>query len=314
LSRMARVVFLGTPQFGVPVLEALARQHQVVAVVTQPDRSGGRGKAQLYVPAVKQVAVAHGLKIMQPASLRRDREAIEFLRQADADLFVLAAFGQILRPEVLAIPRHGCIGVHASLLPRLRGAAPIARAILSGEECTGVTLMLTDPGMDTGPIIAQQAIVIAPDDTADSLTTRLAALGANLVIETIPAWLAGAIVPRPQDDTQATLAPPIAKAEGAIDWQRPAVELDRIVRAFTPWPGAFSHYAGKVLKLIRVRPLPEWRGDLPVGTVLDVSGGVAVVTAKGLLILDTVQLEGRKALEARQFARGQRGFVGSLLH
>jgi methionyl-tRNA formyltransferase len=310
---MARVVFLGTPAFGVPVLEALVRHHEVVAVVTQPDRVAGRGRAQYQIPAVKQCAEAHGLRVLQPISLRRDKEVVAALRQAEADLFVIAAFGQILRPDVLGIPRHGCIGVHASLLPRLRGAAPIARAILQGEHETGITLMLTDAGMDTGASIAQRRLPIVLDDATETLSHKLAHLGAELLIETLPAWLAGQIVAQPQDDALATLAPPIDKAEGIIVWQRTAQEIDCQIRAFTPWPGAFSHLEGKTLKIVRAHPLLATDQTLPPGTVIESPEGIGVVTGQGILVLDVVQLEGKKALDAHQFARGQRRFVGSLL-
>ena len=310
---MARAVFLGTPRFAAPALRALAREHELTLVVTQPDRAGGRGRHQLYVPAVKQVAEELGLRVLQPRSLRRDREALQALREARADVFVLAAFGQILRPEVLAIPRRGCVGIHASLLPRYRGAAPIAAAILQGEEETGVTLMLTDAGMDTGPIIAQQRLPIAEDDTTETLGDRLADLGAELLSATLPAWLAGEIVPRPQHEAEATCAPPLEKAQGLIDWQRSALQLARQVRAFSPWPGAFTSCRSVPLKVLRARPIPFWpRADAP-GTVVEAHEAIGVVTGEGLLVLEVVQLAGKKPLEARVFARGQHGFVGNVL-
>ncbi len=310
---MARVVFLGTPEYAVPVLGALAEAHEVVLVVTQPDRSAGRGRRQIYVPAVKQVAEALGLRTVQSRSLRRDRQTLEALREARAEVFVLAAYGQILRPEVLAIPPRGCIGVHASLLPKLRGAAPIAAAILRGEEQTGVTLMLTDAGMDTGPIIAQRPLSIAPDDTTETLTDRLARLGAELLLETLPAWLAGEIVPRPQDEAAATYAPPLEKAQGLIDWRSSALQISRQVRACTPWPEAYTHYHEMPLKVLRARPIPLWSRESAPGTVVETHEALGVVTGEGLLVLELVQLAGKKPLEARQFARGQHGFVGSVL-
>lgn len=310
---MARVVFMGTPEFGVPVLEALARQHEVAMVVTQPDRAAGRGRQQMAASAVKQAAMALGLPILQPASLRRDTAAVEALRQVGAEVLVIAAFGQILRPNVLAIPPRGCIGVHASLLPKYRGAAPIAAAILNGESETGVTLMLTDAGMDTGAIIAQASLTIAPDDTTATLSARLARLGADLLIETLPAWLAGEITPRPQDDALATAAPPIDKSQGRIDWRRSAAEIDRMIRAYTPWPGAFCLCEGKSLKVLRARPWPDWQGDAQPGVVLQTERGLGVATGEGLLLLDQLQLEGKKALDARPFAQGRRGFIQSIL-
>ena len=310
---MARIVFFGTPRFGVPVLEALVQHHQVVAVVTQPDRAAGRGRALFAAPAVKQAALVHGLKVLQPISLRRDTEVLAWLHQMEADLFVIAAFGQILRPNVLAIPRHGCIGVHASLLPRWRGAAPIAAAILHGDAETGVSLMLTDAGMDTGPVIAQKRVPISQEDTTETLSETLSHVGAELLIETLPAWLAGNITPTPQEDSLATYAPMMNKADGIIDWQRPSEEIDRQLRAFTPWPGASTRYLGKSLRILRARPLPDCGPVGIPGTVVRSAQGVAVVTGRGLLLLEMVQLEGKKGVAAEDFTRGQRQFMGSVL-
>lgn len=310
---MARIVFLGTPQFAAPILESLIQAHEVVAVVTQPDRVAGRGRSRVNAPAVKAVAEAHALRVLQPDSLRRDRLAIGVLREAKADLFVLASFGQILPQKVLDIPRFGCLGVHASLLPLLRGAAPIPAAILHGCEQSGITLMLTDAGMDTGPIVAQRSLTLAPDETTGTLTERLSCLGAQLLLETIPQWLAGEITPRRQTESQATHAPPIDPAEGLLDWQRQAAELFRRVRAFTPWPGAYTYYRGKMLKIIKSHPCPHWRGESVVGTVVAAEDGLGVATGEGLLALDAVQLAGKKVLATSEFVRGQRGFVGSVL-
>lgn len=310
---MARVVFLGTPSFGVPVLEALVRHHEVVAVVTQPDRPAGRGRRTLEAPEVKLAAQRHALRVLQPTSLRRDREVVRALREVGADVFVLAAFGQILRQEVLDIPPHGCIGVHASLLPKYRGAAPIAAAILHCERETGITLMRTDAGMDTGDIIAQEALAIAPDDTTETLTERLAHLGARLVIETLPAWLAGEIEPRPQDEAEATLAPMISREDARIDWRRSAREIDCLIRAYTPWPGAYTTLDGQILKVLRAHPAPDGDVGEPPGTVVEAGRAISVQTGEGMLVLDEVQLAGRKAVDAAAFARGRRGFVGSVL-
>lgn len=310
---MARVVFLGTPSFGVPVLEALVQHHEVVAVVTQPDRPAGRGRKRVVAPEVKVAAARHGLRILQPDTLRRDREAVAALREAGADVFVLAAYGQILRQEVLDIPPHGCIGVHASLLPRWRGAAPIAAAILHCETETGVTLMLTDAGMDTGDIIAQEAMPIAADDTTETLSERLAHLGARMVIDALPAWLAGEIAPRPQDDSRATIAPMISREDARIDWARSAREIDCFIRAYTPWPGAYTTLNDQVLKVVRAHPAADSGGEASPGTVVAIGRAVGVQTGEGALVLDTVQLAGRKATDTAAFARGHRGFVGSVL-
>ena len=320
---MARLVFMGTPQFGVPILEALATTHDVVAVVTQPDRVAGRGRSRRRAPAVKLAAQSLRVRVLQPASLRRDSEVVAALRQARGDVFIVAAFGQMIPTEVLAIPPHGCIGVHASLLPKLRGAAPVAAAILRGEQETGVTLMLTDAGMDTGPIIAQRRLAIAPADTTETLSHKLSHLGAELLTETLPGWLAGGIEPRPQDEAQATYAPRITKSEGAIDWTRTATDIDRKIRAYTPWPGAYTSYRGKPLRILRARGISlrstasailSSPGEHQVpGAVVQCDRDVAVVTGSGVLVLQEVQLAGKRAMDARAFARGQRAWVGSVL-
>ncbi len=311
--RMARIVFFGTPEYGVPVLEALVHHHKVVVVVTQPDRPAGRGRV-LHVPPVKQAALAHGLEVLQPASLRREKTVIQRLCEARADVFVLAAFGQILRADLLAIPPHGCVGVHASLLPKYRGAAPVAAVLLAGESETGITLMDTDAGVDTGPIIAQRAIPIAPEDTSETLALKLSHLGAELLVEVLPAWLGGGIAARPQDEALASYAPALETAQGEIDWQRSALEIDRHIRAYTPWPGAYTRFNGVRLKLLRALPLPDCGQAGAPGTVAqNDAGGVGVVTGEGLLLLEEIQLAGKRATDAQAFARGQRHFVGSTL-
>jgi len=262
---------------------------------------------------VKVAAESSDVAVLQPVRLRRNKEVVRTLRELDADLFVVAAFGQIIPAQILAIPPHGCIGVHASLLPKLRGAAPIAAAILQGDKDTGVTLMLTDAGIDTGPIIAQRHLTVAPRDTTETLSRKLSHLGADLLIETLPGWLAGDIEPRPQDDAQATYAPMIAKSDGAIDWTRAAVDIDRMIRAFTPWPGAYTAYGGKILKILKAHPLPSERGGKAPGTVIESEGEIAVATGQDQLALDVVQLAGKRAMNIDVFTRGQRAFVGSVL-
>jgi methionyl-tRNA formyltransferase len=309
---MARVVFLGTPDYGVHVLSALIEHHEVLAVVTQPDRAAGRGRQRASVPPVKRYAMEHGLRVLQPERLSRDREAVALLRTLGAELFVLAAYGQILREEVLSIPPSGVVGVHASLLPRHRGAAPVAAAILAGDSETGVTLMDTDAGMDTGGIIAQRAIPISSDDTTETLTRRLAPVGAELMIETLSAWLNGEIEPQPQDDTKASYAPPLAPHQALIDWGRPAIEIERLVRAFNPWPGAATTWQSRPLKVLAAHVAGD-RQSVPPGTIVEAGGRVAVATGDGLLVLDEVQPAGRRPMEAVAFARGQREFTGRVL-
>jgi len=308
---MTRIVFMGTPEFAVPALDALADAHQVVGVITQPDRPAGRGR-RLAPSPVKQVALERGLSLSQPHSLRTP-EAVAQLSAWKPDVIVVAAFGQILPQDVLGLPPHGCLNVHGSLLPHWRGAAPVAAAILAGDEVTGVTIMQMDAGLDTGPVLAQREETILPDDTQATLEKRLAYLGAELLVETLSAYLAGNLLPRPQPEEGATYAGQLRKEDGLLDWSRPAVELDRQVRAFTPWPGAFTTWRGQRLKVLRVVPLPEWHGDAPPGTVIVLADGVVVATGEGALRLEEVQLAGKRPMDIAPFLRGQRDFAGSAL-
>ncbi|NLX37091.1 MAG: methionyl-tRNA formyltransferase [Chloroflexi bacterium] len=310
---MARVVFFGTPEFALPALRALINAHEVVAVVTQPDRKVGRGRRRLETPPVKALAQTQGIEVLQPERLRRDRDALERLCALEADVFVLAAYGQILPQSVLETAPHGCIGVHASLLPLLRGAAPIARAILEGHEHTGITLMLTDAGMDTGPIIAQAELEIDTRETTATLTTRLAALGAALLGDTLPAWLRGELKPRPQDDCLASQAPPISRQEAAIDWSQRAVAIDRQVRAFDPWPGAYTTLHGQLLKILAASVSTASPGGEEPGTVLALADNIGVATGKGVLQLERLQLAGKRAMDAAALARGRDDLIGARL-
>ena len=308
---MGRLVFMGTPEFAVPVLEALIGRYEIVAVVTQPDRRARRGR-KLEASSVKVVALAHDLSVLQPPSLRQP-DAVAELRALAPDVIVVAAYGQILPAEVLAIPPRSCLNVHASLLPRYRGAAPVAAAILAGEEETGVTIMLMDEGMDTGAILSQATCSISPQDTRESLSARLAQLGTDLLVDTLPRWLAGGIEPQPQDHSQATYCRIIAKDDGLIDWSQSAVEIWLRSRAYYPWPGTYTHWRGKLLKVLRAEVLPQWSGEGEPGQVMALDEGLAVATGEGALLLGEVQLAGKRALSAKDFARGQRDFVGSVL-
>ncbi|HIE38512.1 MAG TPA: methionyl-tRNA formyltransferase [Anaerolineales bacterium] len=308
---MTRIVFMGSPDFAVPSLKALARAHRVVGVVTQPDRPAGRGSL-LRPPSVKVVAQALGLPLYQPRSLR-DPEAQDHLTAWGPEVIVVAAFGQILPPAVLDLPPHGCVNLHASLLPRWRGAAPIAAAILAGDEITGVTVMRMDAGVDTGPILARREEPIRPDDTTDTLSERLARLAADLIVETLPPYLAGALLPQPQPEEGVTHCRMLKKEDGWLDWTRPAVELDRRVRAMTPWPGAFTTWWGQRLKVLRAIPLPDWRGSESPGTVIPLGDGAAVVTGEGALRLLEVQRAGKKALPIAAFLHGRPDFLGAVL-
>ena len=309
---MTRVVFMGTPEFSVPSLAVLvARGYDVVGVVTQPDRPSGRGR-KLEPSPVKRFAVEHGLAVLQPETLRAP-EAVAELAALRPDVIVVAAFGQILRPAVLALPPHGCVNVHASLLPRWRGAAPVQAAILAGDQVTGNTIMLMDEGMDTGAVLSQAALAIHPEETAGILTERLSQHGAELLADTLPRWLAGELAPQPQDNGLATLCRPVRKEQGVIDWSRPAVEIADAVRAYNPWPGASSSWNDLAIKVVKGSALAGEALGTPPGVVLERQGAVVVVTGDGFLQLDIVQLAGRNPTSIGDFVRGQRGFVGSVL-
>src|SRR5258705_8934923 len=252
---MIKVVFMGSPDFALPSLRALANVYDVVGVVTQPDRASGRGRV-LKSPPVKLLARELDVPIIQPEKLRTP-EAMEHLRAWNPDLIVVAAFGQILRKDVLDLPRYGCINVHASLLPRWRGAAPINAAILHGDEEIGVTIMKMDAGLDTGPMLAQRSIRLTREDTAGSVTETLSHLGADLFIETLPDYLSGKIQPVPQPEEGVTYAPMLKKEEGQLDFTHPPDELERRVRAFNPWPGAFMDFDGAFLKIHRANVAEE---------------------------------------------------------
>ena len=298
-----RVVFMGSPDFALRSLCALQKTHQVVGVITQPDRASGRGRA-LKSPPVKELALELNLPLIQPEKLCQP-EAMEQLRLWNPDLIVLAAFGQILKPDVLDLPRYGCINVHASLLPRWRGAAPVNAAILHGDEETGVTIMKMDAGLDTGPILTQRAIRLTPDDTAGSVFESLSRLGADLLIESLHDYLSGKIIPRPQPEHGVTYAPMLKKEEGLLDFTHSAEELERRVRAFNPWPGAFMQVDGALLKIHRAH---AEAGNESAGSRLIYRNQLAVGAGSGLLILDEVQPAGKKSMSGTAFLSGARGW------
>lgn len=302
---------MGTPQFAVPALNVLATKHQLVGIVTQPDRGAGRGR-ELRPSPVKKEALARDVPVYQPWSLR-SAEGVSRLAGWRPEVIVVAAFGQILSPEVLELPPYGCLNVHASLLPRWRGAAPVAAAILAGDELTGVTIMKMDAGLDTGPILAQREEPIRSDDTRATLMERLSYVGAELLAETLPAYLAGELHTQPQDDDKATFADRLRKEDGELDWARSAVQLDQKIRAFTPWPGTFTFWRGSRLKVLKASPLPDWEGGAAPGTVVELEEGAAVATGEGALCLEQIQLAGKQAMPIEPFLRGRRDFVGSQL-
>src|SRR6266498_5263299 len=304
VRRTATLVFMGSPDFALSTLKALAQQYEVVGVVTQPDRASGRGR-ELKSPPVKLLAQELNIPVIQPEKLRQP-EAMEQLRAWNPELIVVAAFGQILRKDVLYLPRFGCINVHASLLPRWRGAAPINAAILNGDEETGITIMKMDVGLDTGPILTQRSIALTRDDTAGSVFETLSHLGANLLIETLPDYLSGKIQPMPQPEEGVTYAPMLKKEEGHLDFNHSVDELERRVRAFNPWPGAFMDFDGTLLKIHRAH---VEAGKAEVGQRLIYRDQPAVGAAGGLLILDDVQPAGKKSMSGKSLLAGARHWV-----
>ncbi len=304
-----RIVFMGTPEFAVPSLERLIQsQYQVVAVYTQPGRGAGRGRGLKFSP-VEKIALAQGLPLVQPRSLKLPEE-MERLASFHPDVVIVAAFGQLLPQGVLDLPPLGCINVHPSLLPQHRGPSPVSAAILAGDEITGVTIMLMDAGLDTGPVIAQVQGPISADDTRGSLSAKLAQSGAELLEATLPLWLHHRLTPQPQDEGKATFSRLISKGEGEIDWRLSAIEICRRVRAFQPWPGCYTRWRGQQLKVIEAVPL---EGVLEPGRVISLEAGVGVGASSGVVELRRVQIEGRKALPMAEFLRGQRDFLGALL-
>jgi methionyl-tRNA formyltransferase len=300
-----RVVFFGTPEFAVPTLEALLQsRHHVVGVVTQPDRPRGRGQKMSPSP-VKVVAVAAGLPVLQPERLK-EPGFIESLTALGGDLGVVAAYGKILTDAVLAIPRLGLINVHASLLPRYRGAAPVHRAIIAGEVETGVTIMRVVKALDAGAMIATVHRAIGPDDTSDEVERDLGRLGAQLLVETTDALASGTAVETPQDDAAATYAHRLTKDDGIIDWSRPAEDVHNLVRGLHPWPHAFTFLTGARLILHRsTLASAATKSDLPPGTIVEAHGNrLLVATGRGLLQVIRIQAEGKRPMSVRDFLAG----------
>ncbi len=298
-----RIVFMGTPDFSVPVLEALVQEgHEVVQVVTQPDKPKGRGKSVLMTP-VKEKALALGLPVWQPERIRRP-EAVEQLKELAPDVIVVVAFGQILSRQVLDIPRLGCVNVHASLLPKYRGAAPIQWAILDGETCTGVTTMLMDEGIDTGNMLEKLEVPIAPDETGGSLHDKLSRAGAELIRSTLRRLEAGTLVPEPQTEEGTCYARMLTKTMGDIDWNMDAAAIERLIRGLNPWPSAYTHLDGRTLKIWKAQ-VQEGNPEGVCGQIVETGrDSISVKTGNGVLVLQEVQLEGKKRMDAGAFLRG----------
>jgi methionyl-tRNA formyltransferase len=317
-----RIIFFGSPEFALPSLDALVEgPHHVVGVVTQPDRPAGRGHAPA-PPPVKLAALQYGLPIFQPERVS-EPEPVERLRSLDPDVFIVAAYGQILRQRLLDVPELGCLNVHASLLPRHRGASPIAAAILAGDEVTGITIMEMERGLDTGPMVARVEEPISPFDTTGTLEPRLARAGASLLAETLEAWASGDIQAERQDDSLATYALQIKREDALLDWTEAAAGLWRRVRAYNPWPVAYTLWRGEQLRVLEAWPIESRTDDVP-GTVLPVTSlpseagaereqTFAVQTGDGALAVRRLQRQGKRPMSGLEFLRGQRDFVGSQL-
>lgn len=307
-----KVVFMGTPDFAVGTLEAIIEAgHEVVLVVTQPDKPKGRSGA-LQFPPVKECAVAHGIEVFQPTKIRLE-ENVEFLRKYEADIFVVAAFGQILPKSILDMPKYGCINVHASLLPKYRGAAPIQWAVINGDPVTGVTIQQMDIGVDTGDIIVAQELAISEDETGGGLFDKLAVVGAEACLEAMEQIANGTATRTPQNHEEATHVSMISKEFGIIDWNKSAVEIERLIRGLNPWPSAYTKLDGKTFKIWKASVKAE-NTDAKPGCVCKVAkSSLEVQTGDGVLSLEEVQLEGKKRMEADAFLRGYQVEEGTLL-
>jgi methionyl-tRNA formyltransferase len=299
-----KVVFMGSPDFALPTLTALTQVFNVVGVVTQPDRPAGRGR-KIQAPPVKTLAQSYGLPIFQPPSLKNP-QAVEQIRALSPDLIVVAAFGQILKENILRMPKFGCINVHASLLPRWRGAGPVQAAVLY-DEISGVTIMKMDQGLDTGPILSQRSTPISDQMTAGMLFDRLAQIGAELLVETLPEYVNGEIYPRPQEDAQATYAPQLRKGDGKLDFNQTAAFLARQVRAYNPWPGSFATFDGVLLKIFKAHAT-HYEQAIP-GKRYNIDSKPAWGTQDGLLVLDEVQAAGKGRMAGDVFLHGTRDWI-----
>lgn len=305
MTERLRIVFAGTPDFSVPPLRALlASPHEVVAVYTQPDRPAGRGR-KLAASPVKQMAGANGIPVHQPPTLKND-EAVAGLAALRPDLMVVVAYGLLLPQRVLDVPRLGCVNIHASLLPRWRGAAPIQRAILAGDDRTGVAIMRMEAGLDTGPVYLARETSIRPGESAGELHDRLSQLGADALMEALPGIADGSLAPRPQQDADASYAHKIEKAEGLVDWHVPAVQIQRQVRAFNPWPVAFTTLDGEPLRIWEAEVAPDFSaGDRPGRVIRAGRDGIHVATGQGVLAVTRLQQAGKRAMSAAEFVNAR---------
>lgn len=308
-----KIIYMGTPDFAVEALEALASsRHEVTAVFTQPDKPKGRGKAMQFTP-VKEVALRENIPVYQPKKVR-DPEVIQKIRELAPDVLVVVAFGQIIPQEILDIAPYGCINVHGSLLPKYRGAAPIQWAVIDGEKESGVTTMQMDAGLDTGDMLLKTVVPLDEKETGGSLFDKLSKAGADLLLKTLDALENGTVTPQKQGESPTAYAKMLTKDMGAIDWNRPAKELERLIRGLNPWPSAFSHLNGKTLKIWEASVEEENGEKKAPGTVLQADAkGFRIQTGEGILKIDTLQLEGKKRMDAQAFLRGYTVEAGTVL-
>lgn len=307
-----KIAFMGTPEFAVTVLDGLLNtKHEVGLVATQPDKAKNRGKKIQYTP-VKEKALEHNIKVLQPEKVRGNEEFLEELKDYRPDIIVVAAYGQILPKEVLELPKYGCVNVHASLLPRLRGAAPIQRAIIEGDEETGVTIMQMSEGLDTGDMLAKESIKIGTMNYS-MLHDALAEIGARLMVHTLDLIEEGKISPEPQDDSKSSYAEMVFKQEGKIDFTRQPEAVERLIRGFDPWPGAFCEYEDMVMKLWKAQPLCENTGKEP-GTIIEVSArGIKIACGDGTLLVSEIQIPGKKRVAVSEYLKGNQIKEGIIL-
>lgn len=307
---------MGSPQFTIPVLNALIYSpHEIVAVYTHPDRGTGRGRKQQVAP-IKERAQESGIEVHQPSSVKSE-EVVKEMKSLKPDLIVIAGFGQILPKEILDVPRFGCLNIHPSLLPKHRGPSPVIKTLLEGELESGVSIMLLDEGMDTGPILAQEKMAVGTEDNVQTLTNKLFERGAALLTRVIPAYVNGSVTPSEQDHKQATYSQKIRKEDGEIRWTSTAEKIWWQIRALSSWPGTYTYWQGQLIKVIEATPIAAMEKQGEIGQVVtgyrDGSTTVGVITAQGILEITEIQLQGKNKNSIDAFIRGQKGFVGSIL-
>lgn len=320
-----KVIYMGSPDFAVGPLEAILETgHEVQLVVTQPDKKKGRGKELQFTP-VKECAIKHGIEVFQPVKIKTE-EAVERLRQYDADVFVVAAFGQILSEEILNMPKYGCINIHASLLPKYRGAAPIQWAILNGEKETGVTIMKMDAGIDTGDMLLKEVVAISEKETGETLHDKLSEAGSALIVKALDSLEKNEVTPQKQEDALSCYAKMLTKDLGHIDWSRSAVEIERFIRGLNPWPSAYTYFQGKTVKIWEADVLGEQDAHYQelananraaadtAGTVVEATKEqIVVACGEGMLVIKALQLEGKKRMTTKEFLLGRTMETGTFL-